>query len=81
MVSNHLRVRKQFGVVWFLFLLLNYTWGIIFFLIFSTMDKTIHLKNPFGDWNKVGKFSRNVLRLWSLAPRIISGKPWFYKVL
>ena len=26
MVSNHLRVRKQYGVSWFLFLLLNYSW-------------------------------------------------------
>ena len=81
MVSNHLRVRKQFGVFWFLFLLMNYTWGVLVFFIFSTLDRLIHFKNPFRDWNKVGKFFMNVTRVWALAPKIISGRPYFYKVL
>ena len=79
MVSNHLRVRKQYGVGWFLFLLLNYTWGVFFFFVCSTLHRLFTLRNPAGDWGRVGMFGRNVIRLWSLAPSIISGKPRFYK--
>ena len=80
MVSNHLRVPKQYGVAWFLFLLLNYTWGILVFFIGSTIHNLIQLKNPFKDWNKVSKFACNVWKLWLLSPKIISGKPFFYKM-
>ncbi len=80
-VSNHLRVRKQYGVLWFLFLLLNYSWGVFVFFIFSTLHHLVSLRNPFGDWKKVFAFSRNVLRLWLLSPKIIRNKPHFYKML
>jgi GT2 family glycosyltransferase len=81
MVSNHLRVRKQYGVAWFLFLLLNYTWGVFVFFILSTLHRLFTLRNPFGDWNKAGKFAKNIFKLWSLSPRIISNKPYFYKMI
>jgi hypothetical protein len=38
------------------------------------------LKSPFDDWVLAGKFAKNVLRLWALAPKIISGRPHFYKM-
>jgi GT2 family glycosyltransferase len=80
MVSNHLRVRKQYGVAWFLFLLLNYTWGVLVFFIASTIHRLFTLRNPFGDYGMAGAFAANVGRLWSLAPKIISNKPYFYKM-
>lgn len=80
MVSNHLRVRKQYGVGWFLFLLLNYTWGFFVFWIAATLHRLIRLQNPFRDWNKVFLFGGNLLRLWSLTPTIISARPHFYKM-
>jgi GT2 family glycosyltransferase len=80
MVSNHLRVRKQYGVSWFLFLLLNYSWGVLVFWICSTVHRLFTLRNPFGDWKKVGRFAGNVLTLWRLSPKIISNKPHFYKM-
>jgi GT2 family glycosyltransferase len=80
MVSNHLRVRKQYGVGWFLFLLLNYTWGVFIFFVFSTLHRLFTLRNPFGEWKRVWAFGKNVGILWSLAPKIISGKPHFYKM-
>src|SRR5579875_2710619 len=76
MVSNHLRVRKQYGVFWFLLLLLNYTWGVLVFFFCSTLHRLFTLRNPFGDWKKVGAFAKNVLRLWSLSPKIVSNKPY-----
>lgn len=81
MVSNHLRVRKQYGVGWFLFLLLNYTWGLFFFWICSTLGRLVTFRAPFKEWSRVGAFGRNLLRLWGLAPTIIQNKPHFYKML
>jgi GT2 family glycosyltransferase len=80
MVSNHLRVRKQYGAGWFVFLLLNYTWGVFVFWIAGTFHRLFTLRNPAGDWPRVFSFARNVGRLWMLAPTIISGKPHFYKM-
>lgn len=80
MVSNHLRVRKQFGVVWFLFLLLNYSWGVVVFWIGSFFHRLFLLKNPFGAWRRVGAFAKNVVRLWILAPTIIRNRSHFYKM-
>jgi GT2 family glycosyltransferase len=80
MVSNHLRVRKQYGVAWYFILLLNYTWGILVFLIASFFHQLKMFKNPFGQWNRVGLFAKNVGRLWTLTPTIIRNKPHFYKM-
>ena len=80
MVSNHLRVRKQYGVEWFLFLLLNYSWGVLVYFVASTMHRLFTLRNPIGEWGRAGLFAANVGRLWRLAPTIISNKPHFYKM-
>lgn len=80
MVSNHLRVRKQYGVAAFLFLLLNYSWGVVVFFIASFFDDLFHLRNPFMQWGKAFAFLKNMVRLWALTPRIIKNKPYFYKM-
>ena len=80
MVSNHLRVRKQYGVFWFLFLLLNYTAGVFIFFVCSTVHQLSNLKTPFKEWVKVKAFFKNVLILWKLSPLIIRNKPHFYKM-
>ncbi|RYZ49557.1 MAG: glycosyltransferase family 2 protein, partial [Chitinophagaceae bacterium] len=80
MVSNHLRVRKQYGVGWFLFLLLNYTFGVFVFWLAGTFHKAVTLKNPFAHWKKVGAFAKNVITVWKLSPAIIRTKPHFYKM-
>jgi hypothetical protein len=38
------------------------------------------MRNPVGEWDRIGKFAANVFRLWSIAPKIISNKPYFYKM-
>ncbi len=81
MVSNHLRVRKQYGVGWFIFLLLNYTWGFFLYFICSTVHRLFLLKNPAGEWSKIFSFGKNLVNLWALSPKIISGKKHFYKLL
>ena len=79
-VSNHLRVRKQYGVFWFLFLLLNYSWAVLVLWIGSTLHRLFTLRNPFGDWKKAAAFGKNVFTLWTLSPKIIRNKPYFYKM-
>ena len=80
MVSNHLRVRKQYGAGWFLFLLLNYSFGVVIFWLCSTLRNLFTLRNPMSDWKRVGTFAKNVGKLWVLSPKIISNKPHFYKM-
>ncbi len=80
-VSNHLRIRKQCGVVWFLFQLLNYSFGVFVFFFFSLLENLLHLKNPFCDWKRISGLARNVLKVWILAPKIIRNQPHFYKML
>jgi len=80
MVSHHVRIRKQYGTGWFLFLLLNYTWGILVFFIAATLHRLFILQNPFRDWKNITLYAGNVFKLWSLTPTIIKNKPHFYKM-
>ncbi len=80
-VSNHVRIRKQYGVGWFLFQLLNYSFGTIVFFFGTVIDHFIHLKNPFTDWMKVAGLAKNVCIVWGLSFTIIRNKPHFYKML
>jgi GT2 family glycosyltransferase len=80
MVSNHLRVRKQYGTSWFLLLLINYTWGWAVFFFCALFGNLFRLKSPVPELTRVGAFGGNLFRLWSLTPRILSGKPHFYKM-
>ena len=81
MASNHLRIRKQYGIFWYLFLLLNYSWAIPFAFIVSLFYNALQLKNPFKDFKYMGGFALNVFKLWGLMPIILSGKPHFYKCI
>ncbi|TWI86878.1 glycosyltransferase family 2 protein [Chitinophaga japonensis] len=81
MVSNHLRVRKQFGSGWFLVLLLNYSLAVPVFFIASFFDNLFNGRSPFAYWHRAGQLAANVWRTWMLAPVIIRNKPHFYKML
>ena len=81
MLSNHVRVRKQYCVAWFFFLLFNYTWAILVYFFGSFIHRLFTLRNPFGEWAKCLAFAKNVFYIWKLAPVIIRARPYFYKVL
>jgi hypothetical protein len=81
MVSNHLRIRKQFGVSWFLFQLLNYTFAVPVFLVCSFFAHLVRLTNPFTDWPRIKSLAKNVARVWALSPKIIRNRPYFYKMM
>lgn len=81
MLSNLVRIRKQYGSLWFLFMLIFYTLDIPVFLIgilcsfFLRGSKRAY---RFSQWTG---FTRNVFYLWLKVPVIISNRAYFYKVL
>jgi GT2 family glycosyltransferase len=81
MVSNHLRIRKQYGVLWYLFQLLQYTWGVPFSWIVSTLTHLFTLSSPAKDWKNLMGFTKNVWTLWRLMPLMLANRPHFYKCL
>ena len=80
MVSQHLRIRKQFGKGWFLFHLFMYTVEIPVLFIFSFIENLFRLKNPFKDWKMALSYSSNVAKIWRLSGRILANDPYFYKM-
>ncbi len=80
-LSNHVRIRKQYGIFWFLFQLLNYTWAIPFALIVSFFKHLLELKNPFLEFANIASLFRNVLEVWKLSFTIIANKKHFYKCI
>jgi GT2 family glycosyltransferase len=81
MISNMVRIRKQFGAGWFLFQLAMYTLNIPLFYICSFFDNLFQWRNPFRTFPWAAGFSANVFKLWRYVPVILSNKPYFYKVL
>jgi len=79
MVSNHLRIRKQYGVFWYFVQLLNFTWTILYAFVMSFLLYLAHGKNPFTDFNHIASFSKNVFRIWGYSFKMILAKPYFYK--
>ena len=80
-VSNHLRICKQYGSAWFLFNLIMFTIEVPVFAICSFFDHLFHGNNPFKDVKRIKGFTVNVGKVWRLAPTIIKQKPYFYKML
>ncbi len=81
MLSNFLRIRKQFGVGWFLVQLAFYVFAIPVFFIACFFENAFRLRNPFAGFGMAARFAANVGRLIMYVPRILSNKPYFYKVL
>jgi len=79
MLSNFVRIRKQNGIGWFLFHLAVYTLNIPVHLIFAIVKSLFTFS--MHELHRVMHFTRNMGKVWSLAPKIISNKPYFYKIL
>jgi GT2 family glycosyltransferase len=79
MVSNFVRIRKQFGVGWFLVQMLGYIAGIpVFFTgqVFARLSGRRRYQ-----WRQFFQYCRNVGVVIGKSPRIIGNKPYFYKVI
>jgi GT2 family glycosyltransferase len=81
MLSNFVRIRKQFGVGWFLFHMLVCTLEIPVYFIGIFLEAIFTVSSPGKDLRNFAGYCKNMLRLWSFAGKIIFNKPTFYKVL
>jgi GT2 family glycosyltransferase len=81
MLSNFVRIRKQFGAAWYLVQLAFYTFAIPVFYIAGFIDNLVRLRNPFAHFSMATKFAANVGRIWRFTATILANKPYFYKVL
>jgi len=74
MLSNLVRIRKEFGIAWFLIILLFYVLEIPVFFIGNLFSKKY-------SFLQAKSYSKNILTILGLSPKMISNKPYFYKVL
>jgi GT2 family glycosyltransferase len=82
MLSSFLRVRKQYGTGWFLFALLNYLFAIpvsFFGAVISGLFKPSKILAELTTY--MGFYKNTWIILTRYIGKIISGKPYFYKVL
>lgn len=80
MLSNFVRIRKQFGTGWFLVQLLFYLVDIPIFGA-GVAASAIFSKKPRYSWAQFRRYSKNVGAILRLSPVIMRNKPYFYKVL
>ncbi len=78
MLSNLVRVRKEFGIFWFLVILFFYIIGIPVFFIGNIIEKLFGGKRY--QWNNVGGYAKNVFIGLKYFFRILINKPFFYKL-
>ncbi len=80
MISTFVRIRKEFGAGWFLFVLLMFILEVPFFLagvilsFLFMLDKRYTFPDFFG-------YCKNLGKTIALSYRIILNKPYFYKLL
>jgi GT2 family glycosyltransferase len=81
MVSNFVRIRKEFGWFWFLLNLFVYFFEFFIFPIGLIIDKLLNGRNSRFQWWQLKGYTYNVLRLIAMSPRILANRPYFYKML
>ncbi len=81
MLSNFVRIRKQFGTGWFLFHLFAYTITIPVYLVAGLVHHIVFPGRFVAFFKSFLGFSSNVIGCLRFLPRIIGNKPYFYRVL
>jgi GT2 family glycosyltransferase len=79
MVSNHLRIRKQYGLFWFFVQLVNHTWAVLFSMVAGIVAYVFQGKSLIQGFRTWKGFAMNVLKLWSLLPKMIFPGNHFFK--
>jgi len=79
-VSNFLRVRKQYGTGWLIFHLLMFAFAIPVFFAGWAIQKLTSTKARYR-FAQFRGYCRNYFYLLSLAPAMIRNKPRFYKAI
>jgi GT2 family glycosyltransferase len=81
MVSNFVRIRKQFGIRWFLLIVSAYLFAVPLFFIGFFLSSIFFHKTKKYFFEQVYGFSKNMFSILKFIPTIIKNKPFFYKVL
>jgi GT2 family glycosyltransferase len=82
MLSNMVRIRKEFGTGWFLFMLTMYSFGAVINWVLGLFNSLFSNKTTIRSHIKnANAFIKNVFVIWSLSGRIVQNRPYFYKVL
>lgn len=81
MISNLLRIRKQFGRGWLLVHFIAHTLGVPLFALIVLWQKFIGAPGEDKHAQSFAGYCRNVAVAWTYFPRIWSGRPYFYKML
>lgn len=79
-VSNMLRIRKQFGIGWFLLICSIYTFEIPAFSICLLFNKLLQPNKCPYTWKNVVDYCSNIAVLYRYFFKIVQNKPYFYKV-
>lgn len=79
MLSNFVRIRKQYGRGWFLVQLFFYLFGIPFFFVARVIAGLSG--KPRYNWTQYRQYCANVGRIVRKSPIILRNKPYFYKVI
>jgi GT2 family glycosyltransferase len=80
-LSNLVRIRKQFGVLWLLIMLFFYFVEIPIFFIGIIISKLFFGRNSKFSFMQFTGYCKNIAFIMRLSFAIISNKPRFYKVL
>ncbi len=80
MVSNMVRIRKQFGAGWFLLIAGIYLFEIPVFAVCLLADKLINGHNAQFKWKNVKDYTANMVVLMKYFFIILSNRKYFYKV-
>lgn len=80
-VSNQLRIRKQYGLFWFLCNLIIYTIEIPILFIGGLAESILLFKSPGVYFLRAYNYTKNILKLWVVTPKIFLNKPFFYKMI
>jgi GT2 family glycosyltransferase len=80
LISLVLRIRKQYGLVWFLLMLLILLQETIVFPIGLLLENVLTLGRAKYSLSSVKNYLINVLHLIRFVPKMILNNPYFYKV-
>lgn len=79
-VSQLLRIRKQYGVLWYLLIFAFFIIEIPVFIVGLLLEKIFRAGSSRFRWNQVVGYINNIVYLMKYFYKILLNKPHFYKV-
>ena len=79
-LSQFLRVRKQWGTYWFILILFFYAFEIPLFIFVLTIDKIINLGKTKYKWSNLFGYIKNMMAIFPLTYDVLLLKKKLYKI-